>query len=190
MKQKDHYSLACALSAIFLTAAALAATHSASGTIRHNTKTVQLQAAVAVWEPAESELRIALLPFVPSSQEIAEIRNAGAVFVAAERPSPNPALWDRPPFAVLVIKFRPGTSTATMQDITHYRLEVAWLDRMNHTSTLNRNYEDEVRREFSGLSGSLREGGQVRVALRGGDTVFDDTLAWNFQAEATVYVKR
>jgi hypothetical protein len=181
----------CKLLAAALLAGSLsAATHAASGTIRHNSKTMKLQAAVGVWNAAENQLRVALLPFAPTAAEITEIRRSGALFVAAERPSPDSTIGAHPPFAELVIEFEPGTTIASPQKITHYRLEVSWLDRMNNTTTMNRNSQDEVRRELKSLGGGLREGGAVQLSLQGADSVFDDRLDWNFQVNATVYTGR
>ena len=171
---------------LWASAFALAAEHAASGAITHNGKTMNLRAGVAVWNAAENQLRIALLPFEPTAAEVREIRKSGAVFVAAERPSPNPSVWERPPFAELIINFAPGITTAGLQAVTHYRLDISWLDRMNHTSSPNRNSQEEARREFQSLSGSLRDSGSLRLAIKGAETIFDDKLDWNFRVDATI----
>jgi hypothetical protein len=135
--QRNYGVKLFAVAALAATVAA-PATQVASGIIRHNNKTMKLQGAVAVWNAAENQLRVALLPFVPTAAEITEIRRSGALFVAAERPRSDPSLWERAPFAVLIVEFEPGTTTVSLQRISHYRLEVSWLDRMRHETILRR----------------------------------------------------
>jgi hypothetical protein len=167
-----------------------AETHTASGTITQNGKTISLKATVAVWDPAEKELRIALVPFATTSQDVETIKGSGTLFVAVEKPSPDPGIWQHSPFAGLVIQFEPGTSAISRERVTHYRLIVSWLDRMNFAGTLNRNSQDEVRREFSHISGSLRKGGNVQLSFKGSDSLTEDTFQWDVRVNSTIHLKR
>ena len=137
---------------LVVSASPRAETHSASGTITQNAKTISLKAAVAVWDPAEKESKIGLVPFAITSQDVETMKGSGTLFVAVEKPSPGPGILQHSPFADLVIQFQPGTSAIIPEQVRHYRLIVSWLDRMNYTVTLNRNPQDEVQKEFSHLS--------------------------------------
>ena len=177
---------------LFLVVAASprAETHSASGTITQNGKTISLKTAVAVWDPAEKELRIGLVPFAITSQDVETIKGSGTLFVTVEKPSPDPGMWQHSPFADLVIQFEPGTNSISPERVRHYRLIVSWLDRMNFTITLNRNSQDEVQREFSHLSGSLREGGNVQLSFAGSDSLTEDTIQWDVRVNSTIHLKK
>ena len=164
--------------------------HSASGTVTQNGKTISLKAAVAVWDPDVKELRIGLVPFAITSQDIETIRGSGTLFVAVEKPSPDPGIRQHSPFVDLVIQFEPGTSTISPERVRHYRLIVSWLDRMNFTGTLNRNSRDEVQREFSDLSGSLRQGGNVQLSFAGSDSLTEDTIQWDVRVNSTIHLKK
>jgi hypothetical protein len=118
-----------------------------------------------------------------AAARVASVEDTSAMFVAAERPSPDPSVWERPPCAELIITFAPGITTA---GFTQYGLDISWLDRMNHTSSPNRNSQEEARREFRSLSGSLRDGGRLRLAIKGAETIFDDKLDWHFRVDATI----
>ena len=174
---------------LLLSVSANAASHSALGTITQNGKTVSLKAAVAVWDKSEKELTVGLVPFAVTSQDIDEIRESGTLFLAVEKPSPDPGIWQHPPFAELVIRFEPNTRLLSRERVIHYRLQVSWLDRMNHTSTLNRNSRDEVLREFSHLTGSLREGGSVQLSFAGSDSLMKDTIQWDVRVNSTIHLK-
>ncbi len=138
--RKRFFRYLAGLTVFLMVSAALRAeTHSASGTITQNGKTISLKTAVAFWDPDHTELTISLVPFAINSQDIDTIEGSGTLFVAVEKPSPDPRLWQHPPFADLVMRFDPGTSAISPERVTHYRLIVSWLDRMNFTVTLNRN---------------------------------------------------
>ena len=175
---------------LMVSAALPAETHSASGTITQNGKTMNLKAAVAFWDPDYTELTISLVPFAINSQDIDTIEGSGTLFVAVEKPSPDPALWQHSPFADLVMRFDPGTSAISAERVTHYRLIVSWLDRMNFTVTLNRNSQDEVHREFGHLSGSLRPGGNVQLSSAGSDSLTEDTIRWDVRVNSTIHFKK
>ncbi len=177
---------------LFLTvsASSRAETHSASGTITQNGKTISLKTAVAFWDPDYKELKISLVPFAINSQDMDTIEGSGTPFVAVEKPSPDPRLWQHSPFADLVMRFDPGTSTISSERVTHYRLIVSWLDRMNFTVTLNRNSQDEVQSEFSHLSGSLRPGGNVQLSFAGSDSLTEDTVQWDVRVNSTIHLKK
>ena len=180
----------CLVLLLLLPVSVNAASHSASGTITQNGKTVSLKAAVAVWDQTEKELTIGLVPFAVTSQDIDEIRGAATLFLVVEKPSPDPGVWQHPPFAELVIRFEPNTRLLSRERVIHYRLQVSWLDRMNHTSTLNRNSPDEVLREFSRLTGSLREGGSVELSFAGSDSLMQDTTQWDVRVNSTIRLKK
>ena len=174
---------------LMVSAALRAETHSASGTITQNGKTISLKAGVAFWDPNYKELRISLVPFAINSQDIGTIEGSETLFVAIEKPSPDPGLWQHSPFADLVMQFEPGTSTISPERVTHYRLIVSWLGT-NFTITLNRNSQDEVQSEFSHLSGSLRPGGNVQLSSAGSDSLTEDTVQWDVRVNSTIHFKK
>ncbi len=138
---------------LVVSASPRAETHSGSGTITQNGKTISLKAAVAFWDPDLKELRISLVPFAITSQDVETINGSGTLFVAVEKPSPDAGTWQNSPFADLVLQFEPATSTISRERVRHYRLIVSWLDRMNFTGTLNRNSQDEVQESSASSAG-------------------------------------
>lgn len=177
--------------ALLLASATLCPGQTASGMLTQNGKTIRLKSAVAVWDAAAGRLTIALLPFAVSRKDIDTIRDSGALFVAADKPSPNPARWPKPPFAVLVIEFRNAAGMIRPENVRHYELHVSWLDRMNYTLSVNRNYQDEVKREFSELAGSPRAGATVRLVGHGNQTFRGgDKLSWDFRVNSEIYPKK
>ena len=175
---------------LLVSVSANAASHAASGTITQNGKTVSLKAAVAVWDKTEKELTIGLIPFAVTSQDVDEIRGSGTLFLVVEKPSPDPGIWQHPPFAELVIRFEPNTRLLSRESVIHYRLQVSWLDRMNHTSTLNRNSRAAVLREFGHLTGSLREGGSVQLSFAGSDSLMKDMIQWDVRVNSTIHPQK
>ncbi|MCP5120034.1 MAG: hypothetical protein GY953_55265 [bacterium] len=177
-----------------LTAATLplaAESYSGSGTLTQDGKTVEIRSSIAVWDPAERQLRIGLFPFSVNRADVETMRKSGAVFVADDKPSPDPGKWEYPPFAELVIEFtEPGVGPSP-ENVKYYALHVSWLDRMNHTLSANRNDPSKIQSEFSSLRGSLADGGSVSLALRGA-LVFNSgaQLSWDFQASSRVTTKR
>lgn len=176
------------LAAVFgLTGIASAQAGSASGTLTQNGKTVKLRSAIAVWDPAENELTIGLFPFAVNRSDVDTMRDSGALFVASGKPSPDISKWSSPPFAELTIEFAPGTHTISREKVAYYALHVSWLDKMNHTLSANRNYQEEVKREFSTLRGTTGSGGTVELSSRGVEQFNGgDRLSWDFRVQATL----
>ena len=178
--------------ALALAVAVGAQTYSASGTITHNEKTVTIQSASAVWDGEERQLTIGLFPFELSRKDVAELKKSAPLFLAVDKPSPDPQVWPSPPFAELVIELHPGAHALEPEAVKHYVLHASWIDRKNYTVSPNRNSLAEVQREFSRLSGSLGDGGSLQFAFRGSQK-FDmggDLLEWSVEVNTTVHLKQ
>ena len=114
------------------------------------------------------------------------------MFLAANKPSPDPAKWPSPPFAVLEIEFTSSGATLRPENIRHYVQHAAGIHKKNATVSANRNPIGDGSNEFLRLAGRLDDGGSLQFTFRGSEKspIGDDIPEWSLKVNTTVREKQ
>ena len=154
------------------------------GTVTHAGIEMPVRGAVALWDAERPSLRIHLLPFEPTPEEIHGLQTEKSFFFfELERESPDPELW---PSWMPHAHYQMSWSFDPDRVGDH---EAAWLFVYafgigEQGSNLNLN---TTAGEHPGtLTGEVKPGSTIRLQASGQDEIGDDVLSWELDLETEV----
>jgi hypothetical protein len=148
------------------------------GTITHNGQTMQIVGGVAVWDPAKSLVKLTLLPFEPTPEEVEQIRQDRAFGVIFAREKGVQGFADRTPHATFSVGWQFAAADAGDLEKAGCHLYVGFLAEQN--SNMNLSWPHGQSHELT-LEGPLETGSQLTLTTKGEDSVFDETTSWDFR---------
>ena len=137
--------------------------------------------AVAVWEPAKNELRVAMLPVKIRKEALQDIRKDSTMFAGFGEKSPDPKKWpDWCPAGE--IKF----TLDEKRRVESYHFWFYGLEKKNFTHNMSQS-GDEARKHASKLEMKLdaKGGGTFDLAFAA-KAVFEDGLSWDLAIQGVV----
>jgi hypothetical protein len=152
------------------------------GTLTHNGTVMSVQAAVAIFDPKKPELKIHLLPFVPTPGEISLLQKGETMWMF-EKKTLDAKKWPTwVPRAALSLSWGFEPASVGNLDKSWYHLYAFGIGKEN--SNLNFNAPSDQLK--GALSGKLKVGEQVTLKARGEDSLSDDKLAWDLAVTTKV----
>jgi len=162
----------------------------ASGTITQDGNTLELKSAVAVWDSKEKTLTIGLFPFAVDEQDVRIMVSDGAQALAALKPSPNPATWERTPLGALQLRYKKRPKKFQMKGLQSMSLRASWLGDGGKTFAVTRRTEGQLAKAFDEFGGSMsKTGGEFSALLAGSEQFIAAALDWNIRLECLIHVK-
>jgi hypothetical protein len=137
--------------------------------------------AVAVWDPAKKELRVAVMPFKIRKESLQDIRKDSTMFAGFGEKSPDPKKW--PDWCPA------GEVKFTLDDqrrVESYHFWVYGLAKKNFTDNMNQS-GDEARKHVTKLDLKLdaKGGGTFQLAFAA-KSAFDDGVSWDLAVQGVV----
>jgi hypothetical protein len=137
--------------------------------------------AVAVWDPAKKELRVALLPVQIRKEALHDIRKDSTMFAGFGEKSPDPKKWP---------DWCPAGEVKLVLDdrrlVESYHFWVYGLAKKNYTHNMNQS-GDAARKDVSKLELKLdaKGGGTFHLAFAA-KSEFEDGLSWDLAIQGVV----
>jgi len=157
------------------------------GSISAKGGSMSVAEAVAVWDPAKGELRVALMPFKIQEKHLKDIRKDRTMFAGFGEKSPDPKKWpDWCPGAEVKLTLDPKELAKGPASLKSYHLWAYGLKEKNFTHNMNGSGED-AQKEMSKLVVKLdaKGAGTFEMAFAG-KSAFDEGLAWDLVVKGTV----
>ncbi len=111
----------------------------AKGTISVESASMPVVDAVAVWDPAKGELRIALMPWKITAKMLPDIRKDSTIFAMFDGKSPDAKKWpDWTPGAEMKITFKDKAIDKGPAGMESFLLWAYGLQKKNFTHNVNR----------------------------------------------------
>lgn len=166
-------------------------TYQASGTITQGGRTLELRSAVAVWDPKEKTLCVGLFPFAVDEKDVRIMVSDGAQALAALKPSPDPATWEKMPVGALQLTYKKRPKKFVLKGLESMSLRASWLVDQGKTYGVTRRSEDELAKAFDEIGGTMsKTGGEISALLAGAERFIHAAMEWNVRVNCPVLVKQ
>lgn len=151
-----------------------------SGTVTHAGQTMQVVAAVAVWDASKPGLKLTLLPFTPSAAEVERIRKDEAFFAVVEHAKQaGKNLNAQTPYATLSIEWPFEKEAVGDMGSAFCHLYIGFLK--DGGSNMNLSFPADDKGKGITLQGKPEVGGEVTVTAKGADEFSGDAMSWDFR---------
>jgi hypothetical protein len=159
----------------------------AKGTISTKDGSMPVVDAVAVWNPAKGELRVALTPFKIQEKHLPDIRKDSTMFAMFGEKSPDPKKWaDWCPAAEVKLTLDAREIAKGPASLKSYHFWAYGLKEKNYTHNMNRSGED-AQKEMSKLVVKLDAKGAGTFEMTfAGKSAFDTGMAWDLAVKGSV----
>src|SRR5262245_55419571 len=157
------------------------------GTISTKGGAMPVADAVAVWDPAKGELRVALMPYKIKDKHLDEIRKNRTMFAGFGEKSPDPAKWkDWCPGAEVKLTLDAKEIAKGPASLKSYHFWAYGLKEKNFTHNMSRGGED-AQKELSKLALKLDSKGAGTFEMTFvGKSSFDEGMAWDLTVKGNV----
>lgn len=171
-----------ALVSLVCLAAAGTASAQATGTVTHNGKTMTVKATVGVWDAKRSTLKLWLLPYTPTAEEIAQIQKGQTMWMLQKK-SVDPKTWPgASPHAWVALNW--NYSQEAVGTLAKAWGEVYAFGIGADNSNLNFSH---LAGEIKGtLSGGVKPGSTVTFAGGGEESMEKEKLSWKVNVTTKV----
>jgi hypothetical protein len=168
------------LTLVLASSSALASAQS-MGTLTENGVSMEVKAAVGLYDSDGPSLVFFLLPFQPTSAEAAKLQ-ADDYFWVLDKPSPDPKKWKTCPFG----SFKLGWSGAK-QSVGDAKKATVYIQSNGIVAEGNATNINKLPAEVdAALVGTVEAGQDVTLTSKGSDTLGRTTLAWDLRLKAKV----
>lgn len=152
------------------------------GTLTENGVSMEVKAAVAVFDSGEPSLRFVLLPFQPSAEEVAKLQAKDTLWLL-DKATPDAKKWKNwCPYGYFELGW--GFEKTAVGDAKKATVFVYGYGLGKQGSNLNINkFGDSV--DVS-LAGPVKEGQEVTLTSKGSDKLGDSTMVWDLKVKAKV----
>ncbi len=162
----------------------------ASGKITQNGRTLEIQSAVAIWDEGEKAITIGLFPFPVETRDVRTMVTGSAQELAASKPSPNPALWEKTPVAGIQIRYKKLPKRFTTEKLEGFSLRASGFEDSETSLGVSRRSKVQFAKEIGLLEGQMEKtGGNLRMASKGSESFSAGYLDWDLEIECRVHIK-
>lgn len=155
-----------------------------SGTVTHAGQTMKVMAAAAVWDPKDAALKLTLLPFTPTAEEMERIRKDEAFFAVMGRQKGIQGFADRTPFVALELSWPFKKDAVGDLGEAFCHLYIAFLKEAG--SNMNLSFPAQGSSRSISLLGKLEPGSEITLAAKGTDELSGDTMTWDLRFQGPV----
>lgn len=157
------------------------------GAVIHNGVEMKVMGAVAVWDAGKTQLKVHLLPFVPTEEEIDLCRRGRESRI--DRSPIDAERWpDHNPRASYSISWSPDDPIGSHDQSTVF-LYAYGIGAANANVNLNYLMKYGSENVEGTLTGKLAEGETIRLVTKGKDKLNEEPITWDLSMEIPVYTR-
>ena len=148
-----------------------------TGTISENESVMEVKSAVALFDATEPVLRVVLLPFQPTAEEISKLQARDTMWIL-DKKSPDAKKWpEKSPFAYVELSWSDDKKTVGDPKTAYFYMLAYSIGKPSNTNNVNKSGKDVE----ASLTGPLKVGQEVALNTKGSVMFFNDKVEWNLK---------
>jgi hypothetical protein len=152
------------------------------GTITENGVAMEVKSATVLFDVSEPKLRVVLLPFEPTAEELAKLQSGDTGWILSKE-SPDPKKWpDRCPQSYMELSWKTEKSTVGDPKTAYFYLFSYGIG----PKLISLNVNDFGKNINMTLTGPLKVGQEITLTSKGTQTLMGDKLDWNLNVKKKI----